>query len=193
MAEISWNLWQRVLRLLKSFQLSIDFDVESANCFNCQIKWFEISFKILRLGLRKVDLSSHRISKVESFAFAFDSPSSESLTIDLSHNDLNDKSFDVESFEVNERITDLRLSANPKLKVLSESVFVPFLMNRRNASVENQIDLTGTQLSCCDKNVWLFQREASLHLFNKLKNVLAEDGQDFWRHNWLECSKRLCG
>ena len=138
-----------------------------------------------------IDLSRHKINKVDSFAFSFNRPSSSHLTIDLTHNNLDEHSFEVEAFEVNERVTKLNLSFNLKLKVLSETVFVPFLMNRENVTDDNQINLNGTPLSCTAKNVWLFKREASLHLVTKLKNIMADDGQDFFVHNESECSKHF--
>ena len=146
---------------------------------------------MLIIGLEYIGLSSHKINTIESYGFQFIEPIKEKLLIDLTHNNLTENSFGVNSFQVNERIVELRLGANPKLRVLSETVFEPFLVNKFNESDNNSIDLTGSPLECSPKNLWLLEMEATLGLRNKLKNILSTDGQEFWKHSRKECANSI--
>ncbi|CAG2102916.1 unnamed protein product [Medioppia subpectinata] len=85
-------------------------------------------------NVRYIDLSAHKIDSIDSYAFAFNEPSNERLTINLENNRLNAESFAGQAIEGNGRPTRLLLGANPGLKVLKESVFRPFLTTAESGS-----------------------------------------------------------
>jgi hypothetical protein len=138
------------------------------------------------IAVKYIDLSSHRISSIDSHGFDFSLASDDKLLINLENNNLTFKSFANDSFEMSGRITTIKLGANPLLQVLEEPVFRTFLSNKPND--QNQIDVKGSQLLCHHKNLWLLENKVDLKLTEKILNAISPDGRDFWLHTKKECA-----
>lgn len=153
---------------------------------NWQNNWLKTNLIICLIGLKYIDLSSHKINSISSYAFAFTMPSNEKLLINLWNSSLTYKSFENNSFDPNGRPTTLNLGANPNLQVLEESVFHSFLSNKANGH-ENHIDLTGSTLNRISNNSWLLENTTEFNLIQKITNALSPDGISFWKHTKAEC------
>ena len=106
--------------------------------------------------LKRIDLRNNRISKINSFAFGFDSQSNHSLRIHLENNELNSNSFSLNAFNGgNGRRIILYLGAynqcQSELKHLDKNIFEPFLMeNKRNV-----IEMYGCPIECHSRSLWM--------------------------------------
>ncbi|XP_054165835.1 leucine-rich repeat-containing G-protein coupled receptor 6-like [Oppia nitens] len=138
-------------------------------------------------NVQLIDLSRHRISSIKSHGFEITLPIKNSLLINLEHNALKNNSFGNSCLKTNVK-TELRLGENINLHCLNEEVFEPFLVNRRNKTEDNIIDLTITPIDCSKCNLWLLENEVNLNLRDKLKNILTSDGIDFWKKTKDDCS-----
>lgn len=120
--------------------------------------------------LKRIDLRNNRISRINSFAFSFETESNHTLRIHLENNYLRSDSFSPKAFiGSNGRRVVLYLGAynqcNADLKTLDREVFEPFLAeNKRNA-----IELYGCAIECDDRVLWM-ERPRSL-LKRRIRHV----------------------
>jgi hypothetical protein len=138
------------------------------------------------IAVKYIDLSSHKISSIDSHGFDFSLASNDKLLINLENNNLTFKCFANDSFEMSGRVATIKLGANPLLQVLEEAVFHTFLSNKQKD--QNQIDLKGSPLLCHSKNLWLLENKADLKLTQKISYALSPDGREFWQHTKKECA-----
>jgi hypothetical protein len=116
-------------------------------------------------NLRQIDLRNNRISKINSYAFQFDTYSNHTLRIHLENNYLKSDSFSANAFLGGKgRRIVLYLGGyrecNENLKSLDKAIFEPFLLENR----KNIIELYGCPIECDQNVLWL----------NKHKNLLVK-------------------
>lgn len=110
--------------------------------------------------LKRIDLRHNRISKINSFAFSFETHSNQTLRIHLEDNHLNGDSFSPNALiGGNGRRVILYLGGydqcNEGLKRLDREVFEPFLLENK----KNVIEMYGCPIECDENAVWMDTRK----------------------------------